>query len=348
MISEKELQAERSTGLGGSDIGAMYSLGYGCVRALMYEKRGTPVDYPKEETGPMERGKLLEPVAVELYRRRTGRSVDCGPAPIRRKDAPWMLVHPDGIITETCGRGPIEATSSATKNLFDASSPRPRGPGILETKVLGPWSFRRQKREGLSEEYILQLQHAMAVTGWTWGSFGILCLEPWDFLWFDINRDDELIARLIEDEAEFWSKVQNGPWVEKLDPKDPRCGKCPWRRTCQGEILFEAPPADERLELPRDESLLEKVRELDQRKQLVKEAEELEAEASEDLKAALGDRPGAIMPGYRVYFREYSETRLDTAGINAQAKKDPLFRSLIEKFKKTSVRRPLRVYATGD
>ena len=325
-VQQLKLQAERRTGLGGSHIAAMYSIGYGCARALQYDRRGTPEDYPKEETAEMERGRLLEPIALEVYKLRTGRSAKPDGSLYRHPDHPWMVVRPDGWT----GKQGAEIG------------------GVLEFKVLGQWSFRRQKRQGLEEAYILQMQHAMCVLDAKGGSVGILCLEPWQFIWFDVERNEEFIRRLIEDEAEFWSKVQNGPWVEKLNPKDPRCGKCPWRRTCQGEILFEAPPQDERLELPRDESLLEKVRELDQRKQLKKEAEELEEEASTELKALLGDRPGAVMSGYRVYYREHPEERWDTSALNAKCKTDPLFKSLVGRYKKPGTKRPLRLYATGD
>ncbi len=323
---ERAFREERKTGLGGSDIGDMYSLGYGCARELQYEKRGVVPDFPREETSAMERGKLLEPVAIEVYRGRTGRRAVQDGELYRHDDYHWMLVHPDGMILD----------------------PKKPGAGVLEIKVLGWHSFARQKREGLEESYILQLQHSMAVTGCQWGSFGILCLEPWQFLWFDVDQDEALIARLIEDEAIFWGKVKNGPWIEKLDPKDFRCGKCPYRRTCQGEALIQAFIKDDGADLPRDDSLAEKLRAIEELDQLKDEATELLDAAKVELKKLLGDRPGAIMPGYRVYFREYKEERWETAAMTARFKKDAMFKNLMEQYRKTGVKRPLRYYPTGD
>src|ERR1041384_8849475 len=127
---EKQFQDERRAGLGGSDAGAMYSIGYGCARALQYEKRGVEADYQKDETAAMERGKLLEPIVVDLYRQRTGRRVITH-APLLYRVPPihaHMLVHLDGLVVEGEGH---------------------EGMGALEAKVLSQFNFRKQKRDGL-------------------------------------------------------------------------------------------------------------------------------------------------------------------------------------------------------
>jgi predicted phage-related endonuclease len=242
----------------------------------------------------------------------------------------YMLVHLDGLIVAAEGR------------YHDSM-------GVLEAKVLSQFNFRKQKREGLDMSYILQVQHALAVTGLSWGSYAILCPDPWELVWFDVQRDDALISKLIEDEGDFWRTIENGPYKDRLDPKDRRCGVCPWRRTCQGEALVSVTASKEDgVELPRDESLLSLVREVQELKALESEAAELAEEKVGELKNQLGSRPGVIVPGARVYFREQVQERWDTKALNSQMKSDAMFRSLLEKYKTKSSMRPLRIYSTGD
>jgi predicted phage-related endonuclease len=329
-LEEKRFQEERRAGLGGSDPGAMYSLGYGCGRALQYDKRGVEADYQKDETAAMERGKMLEPVVVELYRQRTGRKVITS-APMLYRTHPehsYMLVHLDGLIHEAAGHS---------------------GMGVLEAKVLSQFNFRKQRRDGLDMSYILQVQHALAVTGLSWGSYAILCPDPWELIWFDVDRDNSLIAKLIEDEAEFWASVQNGPYKDRLDAKDRRCGVCPWRKTCQGSAFVGVvSKEDQKAELPVDESLTSLVREVQEVKAITAEAEALEEEKVNELKAKLDSRPGVIVPGARVYYRAHDEHPFDAKALNSAMEADAMFKALLEKYKKTVIKRPLRIYSTGD
>src|SRR5438876_7558414 len=233
--NQQDFHEARKAGLGGSDIGAMYSLSYGCARALQYDKRDVPQDYQKDETPAMERGTMLQAPTIELYRRRTGRKVLTHEPMLYRMhpEHSHMLVHLDGLVVE---------------------APPHKGMGVLECEVLSQFNFRKQKRDGLDLAYILQVQHALAVTDLTWGSYAILCPDPWELIWFDVERDQSLIDKLIEDEATFWASVQNGPYKDRLDPKDRRCGVCPWRRTCQGEALVTVASKEDSADLPRDES----------------------------------------------------------------------------------------------
>ncbi len=179
---ERQFQEERKNGLGSSDCPGVYSIGYHCGRALQYDKRDVPQDYPKDETAAMERGTMLQAPTIDLYRKRTGRKVITHAPMLHRTHTlyPHMLVHVDGLIVEALGH---------------------TGMGVLEAKVLSNFNFRKQRRDGLDLAYILQVQHALAVTGLTWGSYAILCPDPWELIWFDVERDQSLIDKLIEDEG---------------------------------------------------------------------------------------------------------------------------------------------------
>lgn len=81
-----------------------------------------------------------------------------------------------------------------------------RGPGVLEIKTAGTWSANRFGEEGsdhVPDEYIAQVQHYLAVTGYTWARLAVL-IGGVDFRIFNIARDEELIRSLIEVERKFW------------------------------------------------------------------------------------------------------------------------------------------------
>ena len=323
MEDRKKFLEDRKGSIGASEAGAVYNLGYGCSRRVCYDKRGEPRDFPDAETAAQERGNMLEPVARAMYEKRSGRAVKLV-SQAHDPAHPWMSVHMDG------------ATTAPTKE----------GHGYVELKVLHWSQFKKIKREGQKEEYILQLQHGIAVTGWQWGSFGILCPEPWDFLWFDIDRDQALIDTLTADEEELWRKVEHGPLPDPLDPTDRRCHECPWRKTCHGDALLNVIPKDERsAELPEDNSLGALVVAYEEAKQLEADAAEIKDEAHAALAEAIGDRPGAAGEGYRIYYREFPIERWETKALNAEMKSNPVFAALMKNYKRVTSQRPLKVYA---
>ena len=151
-MTEEEFHAERRTGIGGSDIAALFNLGYGCTLKLWRQKRGEVPDFAQRESGPMKLGKILEAFFAEEYTRLTGRTVRT--EPVKRHELyPFMLVHVDRMILDPSARGSSE--------------------GVLEVKALGREMFFKVKREGMIEDYVLQLQHGMLVHGSEWGEFAV-------------------------------------------------------------------------------------------------------------------------------------------------------------------------------
>ncbi len=76
---------------------------------------------------------------------------------------------------------------------------------ILECKTAGEYGARRW-REGVPEYVQLQVQHQLAVTGKTAADVAVLiCGQKLEV--YRIERDDDLIARLIHLEAQFWDYV---------------------------------------------------------------------------------------------------------------------------------------------
>lgn len=195
----KEWLEKRQTGIGGSDAAAALGLSpYKSRRELWREKTGAVQE--TEPTPPMLRGQHLEHVAADLYEEETGR--DIRREPMRRHpEHDFMLGNPDRLILAT---GEVEST------------------GVLEIKCPGIRTFGRIKAHGMPDHYTLQLMHYLAVTGHEWGSFALFNAERWQLLHFDLERDEELIDRLIAGEREFWSYVEAGePPPEEKDEDSP-------------------------------------------------------------------------------------------------------------------------------
>lgn len=310
-----EFLAERRQGIGGSDAASLFDLPpYGCRRKLWYDKRGEPQDFPFHGNAHTERGHRLEPVAADLFAEATGRRLTVSTCEHR----PPMLVNVDRLIRR---------------------EPDGKGLGVLEIKCPSRFEFARVKREGLPEAYILQLQHAFAVTGYRWGAFAVLCADPWEFIHFEVKRDDAICRRLEDECNRFWRLVENGPAPDRLAPESPQCKSCPWRTTCQGAALHASVEEHEVGEpLPADDSIRDLVQEKLEAEQLAKDAEELHDQAKERLRQALGDRAAVEVPGLaRVYCRPQDRTSIDTAAL----RKD--MPDVAAKYTRVSTTRPLRV-----
>ncbi|HMA60113.1 MAG TPA: YqaJ viral recombinase family protein [Halanaerobiales bacterium] len=79
------------------------------------------------------------------------------------------------------------------------------------------------KIDSFPEYYIPQLQHYLAVTGFEKAYLAVLVLDKRWFNYYEVDRDDELIEYLIQEEKDFWeSYVLTGvmPPIEEADLKN--------------------------------------------------------------------------------------------------------------------------------
>jgi predicted phage-related endonuclease len=275
---------ERLTGIGGSDAASLFNIGYGCRRRLWYEKTRTEPDYPREESDAMALGKALEPFFLVRYMQETGRRTGCDDF-VAHDDIPYLIVHVDAYVYDDA-RVDAEGT---------------RRTGVLEIKSCGRGAFYKYKREGLPEDYILQLQHAMLVTGFSWGSYGIGCRDTGELLHWDVEPNAEVQEAIKREAKLFWDSpsVAESPQPQRLFADDPRCHRCEYRTTCQGENLITIQQAGE---YTVDESLSDLVRKRQEFAAIAREATGLLEDATEELKAAMGDRSMVMAAGHRIQF----------------------------------------------
>jgi putative phage-type endonuclease len=194
LVKTKELPREdwlviRKQGIGSSDAASAVGLNpYKSPLELWMEKTGRDGNLPKidpqDEEGPMYWGTLLEPIVAAHYTRRTGNRVRRINSVLQHPDPklPWMLANID---REVIGSSEVQ---------------------ILECKTAGINGARLWKN-GVPEYVQLQVQHQLAVTGKEAADVAVL-LGGQHLEVHRIDRDDALIARLIELERHFWQFVE--------------------------------------------------------------------------------------------------------------------------------------------
>jgi predicted phage-related endonuclease len=281
---------ERKKGIGGSDAAAVLAEGYGCPRALFYDKSGVEPDYEHTdaEKGFFERGHALEPLIADRFARETGMRVRRMPTRINA-ERPWMRVNCDRMI-------PSQA-ATLSQGLI--------GPGYLECKTANQHVFANMQEEGMPNHYVLQMQHGLATTGWKWGAFAVLEPYTFRFMHFIVKRHAELIHDVIlPTEEAFWQQVQAGDVPAALpDFNDSRCEKCVYRRGCRNaealpKVKYKKPvyPDDE------SDSIRTAALQLKQLDVSIEHLESLKKQVRGDIQQLMGDRPRVAVPSQGVKF----------------------------------------------
>ncbi|MFC5430773.1 YqaJ viral recombinase family protein [Paraburkholderia denitrificans] len=192
LVETKELSREdwltvRRSGIGGSDAAAAVGLSpYKSMLELWLEKTGRDANLPRPDpndtTEPVYWGTLLEPIVAASYTKQTGNRVRRVNAVLRHPTIPFMLANLDREVVGVPGLQ------------------------ILECKTAGEFGSRLW-RDGVPEYVQLQVQHQLAVAGKQAADIAVLvCGQKLEV--HRIERDDALIARLIELEAVFWRYVE--------------------------------------------------------------------------------------------------------------------------------------------
>ena len=180
--------AVRKQGIGSSDAAAAVGLNpYKSQLELWLEKTGRDSSLPKldhnDEESPAYWGNILEPIVATHYTKRSGHRVRRINAVLQHPDPklPWMLANID---REVIGTDNVQ---------------------ILECKTAGINGARLWK-EGVPEYVQLQVMHQLAVTGKQAADVAVL-LGGQHLEIHRIERDESMIARLIDLERLFWDYV---------------------------------------------------------------------------------------------------------------------------------------------
>lgn len=178
-LSRSEWLKWRTKGIGGSDVAAIAGISrFKSVYEVWLEKTGQAI--PKEQENDFTHfGNVLEPIVKKEFMRRTGLRVRAKKALLQSSEYPFMLADLDGVINENGKMCIFEAkTASAYKQHI--------------------WE------EGVPEEYIMQVQHYMAITEAD-KAYVAAIVGGNRFFCHEVFRDECLISQIIEMEKCFWN-----------------------------------------------------------------------------------------------------------------------------------------------
>ncbi len=170
----------RTKGIGGSDVSVIAGVNpFRSIFQLWLEKTGQ-VEPEETENDNTHFGNVLEPVVKREFSKRTGLKVRAKRALLQSEEYPFMLADLDGVIYE-----------NGKMNLFEAKTASAYKQEIWE--------------KGIPEEYVLQVQHYMAVTG-AEKTYLAALVGGNRFYWKVVRRDEQKIAEIIELEKAFWEE----------------------------------------------------------------------------------------------------------------------------------------------
>lgn len=200
-ISRDEWLALRNTGIGGSDAGTVLGVNrYKQPLQLYKEKRGEIEADDLSDKLAVRIGNGLEDYVAQLYSEETGRRVERCSTMLRHPEHPWMLGNLDRLVWEGDKR-PQHKGQIRTRHILECKTTLSR---FIDSEAWGP-----SGTDQVPIHYLAQCQHYMAVTGAELCDLAVLMSGP-DFRIYQIKRDDDLIANMVEHEAAFWDRVQTG------------------------------------------------------------------------------------------------------------------------------------------
>ncbi len=179
-----EWLALRRTGIGSSDIAAICGLSkYRSALSVYLDKISDTID--QEENEHIEFGNWMEPHIRERFpvsfKKKEGKEilVNAYPYLLQHPEHSWMLYSPDG----------------------EMYHPEYEYGGI-EIKTAGERQWKEWVDEQLPDDYYLQCQWGMGVTGWTY--MYIVALVGKKLTWLHIPRNQDVIDTILERGKDFW------------------------------------------------------------------------------------------------------------------------------------------------
>lgn len=274
--------AYRKLGIGGSDASVVCGINrYRSPVELWMNKTG---QLPDEEAGEAAYwGTQLEPLVRVEFTRRTGIEVQIVKQILQSEEHPFMLANLDGV----CEHPEL-------------------GPCIFEAKTASAYKSSEWESDSIPDEYVLQVQHYMAVTGYQ-GAYIAVLIGGNCFKWQFVRRDEELISMLIQLESNFWNHVQQGK-PPSLDGSD---ASVTFLRS-----FFPASVPSSQVTLPSQaEELIERYRSFSEE---IDRATEKKQEVENLLKQMLGENEIGTVGDSIVTWKTISQERLDTKTLKAE------------------------------
>ena len=272
---------QRKLGIGGSDASVVCGINrYKSPVELWMEKTN---QLPTQEAGEAAYwGTQLEPFVRAEFTKRTGIEINHTMQLLQSEKHPFMLANLDG----TC-----EVPDVGTC-VFEAKT--------ASAYKAGEWE------DSIPDEYQLQIQHYMAVTGYK-GAYIAVLIGGNTFRWKFVERDEELLSMLIKLETDFWNHVQEGT-PPPLDGSD-----------ASAKFLAERfPSSTPKSHITLPDTAADLLAQYDEACEQLEAVNERKQKAENLLKEMMGDNEIGTAGGRIVTWKNVSQERLDSKTLKAE------------------------------
>lgn len=285
-ISTKEMSRldwlqERAKGIGGSDAGIILGLNkYRTAFELWLEKTGQ-VDPIEIDNEAIYWGNEMENVVAKEFEKRTGKKV-------RRSN--FMYSHPDHSFIK----------ANIDRLVVGESA-------LLECKTASAYLAKEWEGDEIPSTYLVQVQHYLGVTDKEKAYIAVL-VGGNNFVWKEIERDQELIDMIFDAEIHFWEHHILGGVQPELD------GSSAAEKYLKEK--YDRAEKDKEIVLPGEyKDLIVQYEQVKQDEKLIKTAK---TEIENKIKAELKDAETGLTDTYMVTWKNQIQNRVDSKTLKEQ------------------------------
>ncbi|WP_462419980.1 YqaJ viral recombinase family nuclease [Salinicoccus sp. Marseille-QA3877] len=299
MTHEEWLQ-ERNTGIGGSDAGTILGVNKWKSKAQLFLEKTDPELRQEINNEYIYWGNVLEDIVADEFARRTGKKVRRDNRMLRHPEHDFMLANLDRVVVGEKALLECKTTSQYNKDLW--------------------------VDDEIPAQYLCQVQHYMAVTGYEKAYVAVL-LGGNEFIWKEIDRDEELIQIIIDAEYDFWHNHVQAGVLPEIDGSEAMTN---FINHMYSDI------DDEEIELNEDADTL--IKAIQSCKVSVKETTEMQKKYENQLKDTLKHNVKGTSKNYQVTWKPQTRRSLDKKSLEEKYGRDTL-----EDYYKETESRVLRI-----
>ncbi|MGX7075370.1 YqaJ viral recombinase family nuclease [Globicatella sanguinis] len=279
---EQEWLELRKQGLGGSDIGTMLGLNqYKSPYQLWLEKTGQIEAPDISDKIAIQVGNELEDLVARIFTQQTGMTVQRDNKTHYHKDYPFLLANIDRkIVGEKA---------------------------LLECKTTSAFNKQQWEDDEIPASYIMQVQHYLNVLDYDKAYIAVI-IGNHDFVWKEIQRDDELIEMYTKEAIKFWNENVLKNVAPEIDGS---------LATKEALNLVDYEPINT---LPMYKVQDEQIEQITVIKSQIKELNTLQTELENKIKSYMveHDAEGLESDKFKVTWKEYSRTTIDSKKLKKE------------------------------
>lgn len=298
-LDKKEWLKYRKSGIGGSDAGAVCGLNpYRTAMQVYQDKVSEEIEEMDNEA--MRQGREFEDYVAKRFMEETGKKVRRANAMFYNEEYPFMLADVDRMVVgENAG---------------------------LECKTASPYMADKWKDGNIPLSYQIQCYHYMAVSNADAWYLAVVIYGR-EFKYYKIERDEAVIADLIQIEKVFW---ENHVMKQQIpDPDGSKLADSVIAEYYKNSIADTIPLTGFNEKLERRQELSELIGRMDMEKKKIEQ----------ELKLYLGENERAENEQFMVSWKSVQSNRLDEKRLKEE---EP---EIYEKYKKSVSSRRFTVKA---